>query len=135
MLAVILVAAGCGGKKDYKEVIQDFYSASLNDPSSYELVEMSEPDSFKPRDLGLLALSYGVWLADESSQWGTELKTEDLKWLNSLAFRSDTSASILCYTVRHKYRARNGFGSIMMYNDIVYLDTLKDSVLYVMRVD
>lgn len=122
-----LLLASC--QEPYEKAINEYYQSHLHDPSSYELVKLSRPDSVTVTSLAVFELMRQKDLSQE------EQAALLSKYLLSLKMEGEDVNKLIGYRVLHEYRATNKVGALTLHRDFVYLDTTLTKVSNVERYD
>lgn len=120
-ICLTLLLASC--QKPYEKAIDKYYQSHLDDPGSYELIEMGKPQKLTPT-------SYIVFLYENSGNLLEKLETFRA---NCKKQGKDPNEHI-GYYVEHEYRATNRFGAKVKHFDRVHLDKELKQVIIVERI-
>lgn len=102
LLSIVLFAVvSCKNETPVEKSISNYVQTSFKDPSSYEKISIEVLDT--------------VTVAKK-------IKISEDKGLTHEQFDNEPKDKFLYYTVSHKYRAKNSFGALMVYDDIVSMD-------------
>lgn len=119
--ALSLMMAAC--QEPYEKAIDDYYADHLNDPSSYELIEMSkQPQVLSPTSMVTLEYADSPDLLDRLDRLREKFKSE-----------GKDPNEVVGYYVIHEYRATNKFGAKVRQKDIVILDLDKETIIHVQK--
>lgn len=122
-IALALMLTAC--QEPYKKAIDEYYQEHLNDPSSYELIEMSTPPQvLSPTSMVTLEYGDSPDLLDRLDKVRTHYKEID-----------EDPNEVLGYYVIHEYRAANRFGAKVKQKDIIIFDKDKETILHVQKYD
>lgn len=98
---VLFAFVSCKNETAVEKSISNYVQTSFKDPSSYEKISIEVLDT--------------VTVAKK-------IKTYEDRGITHEQFDKEPKDKFLYYTVSHKYRAKNSFGAIMIYDDIVSMD-------------
>lgn len=128
ILAVMaMMAVGCASpEKKATKALANYYGQVLKDPSSYELIELGTLDS-------LISEFEGdkYWMAKFNVEkpmhaLGQLLVMEDDERERAIKERDSVEAAFvpehIGWKATHRYRAKNGFGALDIYEQIVHFD-------------
>lgn len=117
-----LLCAGCQSK--HKKAINEYMQGHLNDPESYEVVEMDEPQV-----VSALSIATEEIVKDPNIPKG-EIADRVIQFKKDYEAKEGKDANKpFAYSVRLKYRANNRFGAKVLDEVNVYLDTTKTKVM------
>tara|TARA_R110000782_G_scaffold103669_1_gene191146 strand:+ start:385 stop:747 length:363 start_codon:yes stop_codon:yes gene_type:complete len=98
---VLLSVVSCNKETPVEKSISNYVQTSFQDPSSYERISIAVLDT--------VTVAKKIKMIKDSG-------------LSHEYFDNEPKDKFLYYTVRHKYRAKNSFGALMIYDDIVSMD-------------
>lgn len=110
--SALLCSCSQSPQKRAEKIIDKYLQENLNDYKSYQCVEIGKIEPVTIRDFFVLGLmkkckeehdSNMDWLNERLSKLDEHLKTENLK-----------SDSLICYKIKHKYRAKNAMGGYVL---------------------
>lgn len=122
-IALALMMTAC--QEPYEKAIDEYYQEHLNDPSSYELIEMSStPQVLSPSSMVTLEYADSPDLLDRLDKMRVHYKE----------IGKDPN-EVLGYYIIHKYRAANRFGAKVKQKDIIIFNKDKETILHVQKYD
>jgi hypothetical protein len=98
---VLLSVVSCNKETPVEKSISNYVQTSFQDPSSYERISIAVLDT--------VTVAKKIKMIKDSG-------------LTHKYFENEPKDKFLYYTVSHKYRAKNSFGALMIYDDIVSMD-------------
>ena len=98
---VLFAVVSCKNETPVEKRISNYVQTSFKDPSSYEKISIEVLDT--------------VTVAKK-------IKTYEDSGLSHEEFDKEPKDKFLYYTISHKYRAKNSFGALMVYDDIVSMN-------------
>ena len=98
---VLLSVVSCNKETPVEKSISNYVQTSFQDPSSYERISIAVLDT--------VTVAKKIKMIEDSG-------------LTHEYFDNEPKDKFLYYTVSHKYRAKNSFGALMIYNDIISMD-------------
>lgn len=126
---------GCSGESNTDRLIREYMEANLKDPSSYEIISTSEPDS--AFYIGAGSDAYKVWedMYDEYKRKSDyelmsmnpdvemariyqESMAEAIQEMEKLAKVKEWTG----WKVKHEYRAKNAMGALVKQTTTFYFD-------------
>lgn len=100
--------------------VKDYLNKNLNDPHSYESVQFGTLDSIKVDTAAL----HNLRIDESQVKDGLLASLYDPHEFDSLAKRvADSVHQLGQWQIEHSYRAKNGFGALMLTKDVFYLDS------------
>lgn len=110
-ICCLLILAACSGGQQYEKTINAYLQENLKNPGSYQNVEMGQPGKVTLMSTAFLELNLAAQ-AGEMPRDSVNSKLEQIK----AAYTRDglDPYQILGWTVRHKYRAANSFGAVVL---------------------
>lgn len=122
-IALALILTAC--QEPYEKAIDEYYQEHLNDPSSYELIEMSStPQVLSPSSMVTLEYGDSPDLLDRLDKMRAHYKKI-----------GKDPREVIGYYVIHEYRAANRFGAKIKQKDIIIFDKDKETILHVQKYD
>lgn len=120
LLAIGLV--GCQSKQE--KAINEYMQEHLNDPDSYEVVEMGKPQVVSPSSIATNEIANDPnipkdQIAERVAQFIKDYEAQEGK----------DATKPFAYSVRLKYRANNKFGAKVLNEVEVYFDTTKTEII------
>lgn len=121
LLLLPLLMASC--QKPYEKAIDKYYQSHLDDPGSYELIEMGKPQKLTPS-------SYLAFTDGDRKDFLDFL----MKFRDSYKKEGKDPDEHIGYIVEHEYRATNRFGAKVKHFDRIHLDKELKQVIVVERI-
>lgn len=136
IVAVLLAACSSTPEDKAKRLINDYFEKNANDPSSIEIISMSELKADSVTSY-LLTEDYRKWMDSfDSDSRAAEFYTDAGKMKEAEAAlkhmdvilkkvkekENEFEPYMLGYYVNLEYRAKNGFGALMKYTATVKFD-------------
>lgn len=100
-ILVLALLFNCVKETPFEKSISNYVQTSFKDPSSYEKISIKILDT--------------VTVAKK-------IKAYEDRGMSHEQFDNEPKDKFLYYTVSHKYRAKNSFGALTVYDDIVSMD-------------
>jgi hypothetical protein len=101
-LGIVFVAiVSCTKETPFEKSIANYVQINFKDPSSYEKISIEVLDTITV---------------------AKKIKVYEDRGMNHEQFDNEPKDKFLYYTVSHKYRAKNSFGALTVFNDIVSMD-------------
>lgn len=130
----IFLMIGCTKTPQQKaeKVVDVYLKEHLKDPDSYQNIELGEIKELTWIGLFLQEDLKKVKANELSSDgWGERAK----EFRNKMTTQGHNPDSIIAYTIKHKYRAKNSFGGYTQNNVEYYFDTKVDSIFDVKEIE
>lgn len=110
-MIVVLALVGCNSKPRYQDVIDRYLHEHLNDPGSYQLLEMGEPGIITPMSKAFEECNRRM-RAGEFPVDSINAKLDGIK--QRFTQQGINPYDTLGWSVDLKYRARNSFGALVL---------------------
>ena len=121
-MCLTLLLASC--QEPYEKAIDKYYKSHLDDPGSYELIEMGKPQKLTPT-------SYIVFQYENSGK----VLLEKLETFRANCKKQGKDPNeFIGYYVEHEYRAKNSFGAKITHKDRIYFDKELKQIINVERI-
>jgi hypothetical protein len=156
-IMIILLCSSCEVVNDQQKgekIVKDYLGENLNDPSSYESVsfgnlspvhfsyEISDPEGIKLQRQNVIFDSVSITYSDKANKPFISKSNKKKYALLENVYRkkADSLAKLIkmksdkwvptvkCYTIEHKYRAKNGYGALTLHEASFMLDSGLTSV-------
>jgi len=101
LVLVLIAIVSCTEETPFEKSIANYVQSSFKDPSSYEKISIKILDT--------------VTVAKK-------IKVYQDRGVSHEQFDNEPKDKFLYYTVSHKYRAKNSFGALIVFDDIVSMD-------------
>lgn len=115
MILALLALTGC--KEKHERLIDEYLEAHLKDPASYQNIEIGKPDLITPMSMAIAEClerkKAGLFSLDTINVFLDH-------WKHTLESAGINPYDTLGWEVSHRYRAKNSFGAIDLY-DVVYV--------------
>lgn len=98
----------CSCQEAYEKAVTDYIHTELEDPGSYELIELSKPQVFSPTTMFMSELS-----VPSDSVAGAIRQFRN-------TYEGDPD-KVLYYTLEHEYRVKDSQGNLEHHKEIWYL--------------
>lgn len=128
ILAVLaMVSVGCASpEKKATKALANYYGQVLKDPSSYELIELGTLDSLISEFSNEKYWMERFKVEKPMHSLGQLLMMEDEERDKAFKERDSVQAAFvpehIGWKATHRYRAKNGFGALDIYEQIVHFD-------------
>ncbi|MFI0429214.1 hypothetical protein [Mariniflexile sp. HMF6888] len=100
-LLVLVELVSCIKENPVEKSIANYVQTNFKDPSSYEKISIKILDTITV---------------------AKKIKIYEDRGMSHTQFDNEPKDKFLYYTVNHKYRAKNSFGAMTVYDDIVSMD-------------
>lgn len=121
LLLLPLLLASC--QEQYEKAIDEYYQSHLDDPQSYELIEMSKPQKLTPT-------SYITFTDGNRKDFYDFL----MKFRESYKKQGKDPNEFIGYYVEHEYRTKNSFGAKITHKDRIYFDKELKQIINIERI-
>ena len=129
-VAVAALLASCQSKQPYELAVDQYLADHLKDPDSYQNVELGSPKIITPMSMALEKLTEQT----KAGSLPSDSITPKLKEVKAHLISQGTEPyDTLGWTVHHKYRARNSYGSLELEEVTYTLDKAQSEIINVQR--